>query len=144
MNTRERIEQAFENRAALTPDRAPGDLLAAIDECLDLLGSGRARVAEPDGAGGWRVNEWLKKAVLLSFRLNDSVPMPGTGAPVYDKVPLKTEGWGANQFAAQLDEMSQAVLQNREPLTPGEEGLRDVRLIEAIYRSAKEGRTIRV
>jgi len=53
-------------------------------------------------------------------------------------------GPGANQFAAQLDEMSQAVLQNRQPLTPGEEGLRDVRLIEAIYRSAKEGRTIRV
>ena len=53
-------------------------------------------------------------------------------------------GLGANQFAAQLDEMSQAVLQDRQPLTPGEEGLRDLRLIEAIYRSAKEGRTIRV
>ena len=53
-------------------------------------------------------------------------------------------GPGANQFSAQLDEMSQAVLENREPLTPGEEGLRDLRIMEAIYRSAKEGRTIRL
>ena len=49
---------------------------------------------------GWQVNQWLKKAVLLSFRLNDSTPMPGVGgAPVFDKVPMKFEGWGDNRFA---------------------------------------------
>ena len=59
----------------------------------------RPRVAEP-GPAGWQVNQWLKKAVLLSFRLYDSTPMPGAGgAPVFDKVPMKFEGWGDNRFA---------------------------------------------
>ena len=71
----------------------------AVDEALALLESGAARVAEP-GATGWQVNQWLKKAVLLSFRLYDSAPMPGAGgAPVFDKVPMKFEGWGDNRFA---------------------------------------------
>jgi 2,3,4,5-tetrahydropyridine-2-carboxylate N-succinyltransferase len=71
----------------------------AVDEALALLESGAARVAEPS-ASGWIVNQWLKKAVLLSFRLYDSVPMPGAGgAPVFDKVPMKFEGWGENRFA---------------------------------------------
>ena len=70
-----------------------------MEEALGLLDAGELRVAEP-GPDGWVVNEWLKKAVLLSFRLNDSQPMPGTGAPAYDKVRLKTEGWGENQFGA--------------------------------------------
>lgn len=71
----------------------------AVDQALALLEAGEARVAEP-GEGGWLVNQWLKKAVLLSFRLQDSVPMPGPGgAPVYDKVPMKFEGWGENRFA---------------------------------------------
>jgi 2,3,4,5-tetrahydropyridine-2-carboxylate N-succinyltransferase len=71
----------------------------AVDQALALLEAGEARVAEP-GASGWQVNQWLKKAVLLSFRLQDSVPMPGAGgAPVYDKVPMKFEGWGENRFA---------------------------------------------
>jgi 2,3,4,5-tetrahydropyridine-2-carboxylate N-succinyltransferase len=71
----------------------------AVDEALALLESGAERVAEPSAAG-WRVNQWLKKAVLLSFRLYDSAPMPGTGgAPVFDKVPMKFEGWGDNRFA---------------------------------------------
>jgi 2,3,4,5-tetrahydropyridine-2-carboxylate N-succinyltransferase len=71
----------------------------AVDEALALLESGAARVAEP-GAAGWQVNQWLKKAVLLSFRLYDSAPMPGAGgAPVFDKVPMKFEGWGDNRFA---------------------------------------------
>jgi 2,3,4,5-tetrahydropyridine-2-carboxylate N-succinyltransferase len=71
----------------------------AVDEALSLLESGAARVAEP-GEDGWRVNQWLKKAVLLSFRLYDSAPMPGAGgAPVFDKVPMKFEGWGDNRFA---------------------------------------------
>jgi 2,3,4,5-tetrahydropyridine-2-carboxylate N-succinyltransferase len=71
----------------------------AVDEALALLESGEARVAEP-GPAGWQVNQWLKKAVLLSFRLYDSTPMPGAGgAPVFDKVPMKFEGWGDNRFA---------------------------------------------
>ncbi|HTI02106.1 MAG TPA: 2,3,4,5-tetrahydropyridine-2,6-dicarboxylate N-succinyltransferase [Acidisoma sp.] len=71
----------------------------AVDQALALLEAGEARVAEPT-EGGWQVNQWLKKAVLLSFRLQDSVPMPGPGgAPVYDKVPMKFEGWGDNRFA---------------------------------------------
>jgi 2,3,4,5-tetrahydropyridine-2,6-dicarboxylate N-succinyltransferase len=71
----------------------------AVDEALALLEAGAARVAEP-GAAGWHVNQWLKKAVLLSFRLYDSAPVPGAGgAPVFDKVPMKFEGWGENRFA---------------------------------------------
>ncbi len=71
----------------------------AVDAALALLELGAARVAEPTD-GGWQVNQWLKKAVLLSFRLQDSVPMPGAGgASVYDKVPMKFEGWGDNRFA---------------------------------------------
>jgi 2,3,4,5-tetrahydropyridine-2-carboxylate N-succinyltransferase len=71
-----------------------------VDEALALLDSGAARVAEPDGRGGWKVNQWLKKAVLLSFRLNDNEPMPygAAGADAFDKVPLKFDGWGENRF----------------------------------------------
>jgi 2,3,4,5-tetrahydropyridine-2-carboxylate N-succinyltransferase len=71
----------------------------AVDAALAMLESGAARVAEPSDTG-WHVNQWLKKAVLLSFRLLDSVPMPGPGgAPVFDKVPMKFAGWGDNHFA---------------------------------------------
>lgn len=71
----------------------------AVEEALALLESGEARVAEPT-ATGWQVNQWLKKVVLLSFRLEDSVPMPGPGgAPVFDKVPMKFADWGKNRFA---------------------------------------------
>jgi 2,3,4,5-tetrahydropyridine-2-carboxylate N-succinyltransferase len=92
------IESAWEARDSVTP--ASSDVRAIVDEALALLDSGQARVAEPDGAGGWQVNQWLKKAVLLSFRLNDNGVMPGgaAGAPAFDKVPLKFEGWGDNRF----------------------------------------------
>jgi 2,3,4,5-tetrahydropyridine-2,6-dicarboxylate N-succinyltransferase len=71
----------------------------AVAEALDLLDRGEARVAEPDGAGGWRVNQWLKKAVLLSFRLNDNSLMPGPGgANWFDKVPSKFDQWGEANF----------------------------------------------
>ena len=95
---RPKIDQLWEDRQALTP-ASTGEARACVDAVLDALDRGEVRVAEPTG-NGWVVHEWLKKAVLLSFRLNDSVPMPGTGAPVFDKVPLKTEGWGTNQFGA--------------------------------------------
>ena len=92
------IAQAWERRAEVTP--ASVDVREPVEAALELLDSGRARVAEPDGAGGWRVNQWLKQAVLLSFRLNDNqvIADGSAGAPAYDKVPSKFAGWGENKF----------------------------------------------
>ena len=92
------IEAAWETRAEVTP--ASSDVREVVDAALGLLDSGEARVAQPDGAGGWQVNQWLKKAVLLSFRLNDNVVVEGgaAGAPAFDKVPSKFAGWGENRF----------------------------------------------
>ena len=92
------IEQLWEERESLSAATA-GPARQAVDDVLAALDTGAVRVAEPS-AQGWVVHDWLKKAVLLSFRLNDSVPMPGVGdAPAFDKVLLKTAGWGANRFA---------------------------------------------
>ena len=82
------IETAFERRAELTPANLPADLRSVIDDCIELLDSGRARVAEPKD-GRWVVNEWLKKAVLLYFRSHDNVVMDAGYTRFYDKVPLK-------------------------------------------------------
>ena len=73
------------------------------------------------GPDGWVVNEWLKKAVLLSFRLQDSAPMPGPGgAPVYDKVPMKFEGWGENRFReAGFRAVPGAVVRHSAYVAPG-------------------------
>ncbi|MXO58209.1 2,3,4,5-tetrahydropyridine-2,6-dicarboxylate N-succinyltransferase [Altererythrobacter salegens] len=92
------IEAAWEARASVTP--GSDDVREAVEAALELLDSGQARVAEPDGAGGWKVNQWLKKAVLLSFRLNDNMVMEhaAAGAAAYDKVPNKFAGWGENRF----------------------------------------------
>jgi 2,3,4,5-tetrahydropyridine-2,6-dicarboxylate N-succinyltransferase len=92
------VEAAWERRGEITPGSA--DVREAVEATIELLDSGKARVAEPDGAGGWRVNEWLKKAVLLSFRLTDNTVIEGgsASAPAYDKVPLKFTGWGENRF----------------------------------------------
>ena len=91
-----RIEALWERRDQLSPTTTGADR-ASVEEALEMLDSGKARVAEPDGNGGWKVNQWLKQAVLMSFRLGDSAPMDiSTGA--YDKVPLKFEGWGENRF----------------------------------------------
>ncbi len=92
------IDAAWDARDSVTP--ASADIRAIVDQALDLLDSGRARVAEPDGQGGWKVNQWLKKAVLLSFRLNDNAPLAygAGGAPAFDKVQLKFDGWGENRF----------------------------------------------
>jgi 2,3,4,5-tetrahydropyridine-2-carboxylate N-succinyltransferase len=96
---RHTIEDIWERRETLSA-ATTGQPRAAVEQALALLDSGQARVAVP-GVAGWTVNEWLKKAVLLSFRLNDSVPMPGPGgAPVFDKVAMKFAGWGAQQFQA--------------------------------------------
>ena len=91
-----RIEALWDRRDQLSPATSGADR-ASVEEALEMLDSGKARVAEPDGNGGWKVNQWLKQAVLMSFRLADSAPMDiSTGA--YDKVPLKFEGWGENRF----------------------------------------------
>lgn len=96
------IEAAWENRAEITP--ASTEVAQAVEQALAMLDSGVARVAEPDGndplGGGWRVNQWLKKAVLLSFRLNDNAVMAGgcASAPAFDKVPLKFSGWDDARF----------------------------------------------
>jgi len=92
------IEAGWENRANVTW-KTGGELRLAVDRALALLDSGELRVAEPDGNSGWITHQWLKKAVLLSFRLNDNVVMPGFGdANFYDKVPLKFDTWGDNRF----------------------------------------------
>jgi 2,3,4,5-tetrahydropyridine-2-carboxylate N-succinyltransferase len=92
------VEAAWERRAELAPANAGAELSAAVGQALDGVESGELRVAEPDGAGGWRVNQWLKKAVLLSFRLNPNVVMDATPAPYFDKVPLRFEGFDAARF----------------------------------------------
>jgi 2,3,4,5-tetrahydropyridine-2-carboxylate N-succinyltransferase len=91
------IEEAWEIREHIN---AKHDVRHAVADALALLDSGEARVAQPDGNGGWQVNQWLKKAVLLSFRINDNRVMDGgaAGAPAYDKVPLKFAGWGEDRF----------------------------------------------
>ena len=92
------IEAAWERRAEVTP--ASHDVREPVEAALELLDSGKARVAQPDGNGGWTVNQWLKQAVLLSFRLNDNVVIDGgaAGAPAFDKVPSKFADWGENRF----------------------------------------------
>jgi 2,3,4,5-tetrahydropyridine-2-carboxylate N-succinyltransferase len=96
---RARIEALWQARDTISPLTGGEDRLA-IETALDRLDSGELRVAERQG-GDWRVNVWLKQAVLLSFRLTDSVVMPGPGgAPCYDKVAMKTAGWRENRFTA--------------------------------------------
>ena len=96
------INAAWEDRADLNTD-TQGEIREAVDASLSLLDSGEVRVAEPDGQGGWTVNEWLKKAVLLSFRLNENTIMdggPGHRGTWWDKVPSKFENWSAADFQA--------------------------------------------
>ena len=93
------IDDAYAARAQLNPRSVPAALRAAIESAIELLNEGKLRVAQPE-AGGWRVNEWLKKAVLLSFRINDNEAMAAGALHFYDKVPLKFSGWSAERFAA--------------------------------------------
>jgi len=92
------IEELWERRETLS-GRAGVEARPIVRAAMNALDKGEVRVAEP-GPSGWHVHDWLKKTVLLSFRLTDSAPLPGTGgAPVYDKVPMKFAEWGANRFA---------------------------------------------
>ncbi len=97
------IEQAFEDRVKIGP-QTTGDVRDVVEKALEMLDSGKARVAEkiPDATGpnSWKVNQWLKKAVLLSFRLNDNRLVEGGpgGATWWDKIPSKFAGWDENRF----------------------------------------------
>ena len=92
------IEDAFERRASITPARAPRKLKDAVGRCLDGLDEGAMRVAEKKD-GTWVVNQWLKKAVLLSFRIEENRVMKGGCTNYYDKVPAKFAGYGAKRFS---------------------------------------------
>jgi 2,3,4,5-tetrahydropyridine-2,6-dicarboxylate N-succinyltransferase len=94
------IDAAWDVRDTIST-ATTGPVRDAVDAAIMALDSGDVRVAEPDGSGGWRVNQWLKKAVLLSFRLNDNEIVAGPGrANWFDKVPSKFTGWGDNAFRA--------------------------------------------
>jgi 2,3,4,5-tetrahydropyridine-2-carboxylate N-succinyltransferase len=93
------IDAAWERRAALTRTRIDKQLRPAIEQVLALLESGKRRVAEPDGKGGWKVNAWLKKAVLLYFRINNNSVIGNDPQPYFDKVPLRFEGFDEVRFS---------------------------------------------
>ena len=93
------IDAAWDARDTISP-ATTGDVRDAVNSALSMLDDGNARVAEPVG-DGWQVNQWLKKAVLLSFRLNDNSIMPGPGGSNWwDKVPSKFANWGEARFRA--------------------------------------------
>src|SRR5208282_5394453 len=113
------IEALWEQRDTLS-SATKGSAREAVDAALDALDAGKARVAEK-AASGWQVNQWLKKAVLMSFRLTDSAPMEGPGgAPVWDKVPMKFAGWGENRFRqAGFRAVPGAVVRRSAYIAPG-------------------------
>ena len=92
------VEQAWEGRAELKPGSAPARVGEAVSHVLAGLDAGTLRVAEKTG-GEWLVHQWIKKAVLLSFRLEDNVPLPGAATQYYDKVPSKFAHYSREDFA---------------------------------------------
>lgn len=94
------IEQAFENRMEITPANVSTEVKNAILDALEALNNGSARVAEKI-AGEWVVHQWLKKAVLLSFRIWDNELIDGAESKFYDKVPLKYSDYTEEKFAAE-------------------------------------------
>ena len=93
------IESAYEERATLSPESVSRELRGAVETSIEELDAGRLRVAEKrDGA--WHVNQWLKKAVLLSFRIAPNAPASAGPIQFYDKVPLKFSAWNEGHFAA--------------------------------------------
>ncbi len=114
------VNAAWEDIAAIGP-ATTGEVREAVEEALNLLDSGTARVAEK-GPRDWVVNQWLKKAVLLSFRLNDMVPIPGGpgGSSWWDKVPSKFAGWGEQEFrAAGFRAVPNCVVRRSAYIAPG-------------------------
>src|SRR5579862_1826519 len=115
------IDAAFERREEISP-ATTGAVREAVGHALDLLDRGAARVAEKAPDGSWRVNQWLKKAVLLSFRLGDMGVIPGGpgDAAWWDKVPSKFDGWGDNRFrAAGFRAMPGCVVRHSAYIAPG-------------------------
>ena len=92
------IEEAWENRASLQPGTAPAKVGEAVGFILNELDEGRLRVAEKI-SGEWVTHQWLKKAVLLSFRLEDNRPMDSGALRFFDKVPTKFANYDAEKFA---------------------------------------------
>ncbi|HEU0305504.1 MAG TPA: 2,3,4,5-tetrahydropyridine-2,6-dicarboxylate N-succinyltransferase [Lysobacter sp.] len=92
------VDSAFERRAMLTIDEIDGSTRPTVERVIEGLEKGEFRVAEPDGKGGWKVNEWLKKAVLLYFRVNEMQLVEAQPAPFWDKVPARFQGYGENDF----------------------------------------------
>ncbi|MDG4812850.1 2,3,4,5-tetrahydropyridine-2,6-dicarboxylate N-succinyltransferase [Hydrogenovibrio sp. 3SP14C1] len=92
------IEEAFERRAEITPKTVDAETKKAINEAIMLLDSGKMRVAEQKGVGDWQVNEWLKKAVLLSFRTEENTVMNSSETRYFDKVPSKFADWSQADF----------------------------------------------
>ncbi|MBV9968732.1 MAG: 2,3,4,5-tetrahydropyridine-2,6-dicarboxylate N-succinyltransferase, partial [Xanthobacteraceae bacterium] len=116
------IDDAFERRAEVDPS-TKGAVRDAVEQALDLLDGGVVRVAERQADGAWYVNQWLKKAVLLSFRLadNDVIPFGESGAHAwgYDKVPLKYDRWRREQFGqAQFRAVPGAVVRRSAYIAP--------------------------
>jgi len=92
------IDAAWEARASLSPASAPHELVQAVEQVLAHLDSGQLRVATQDGVGRWTVHQWVKKAVLLSFRLQDNAVSGAAPTQYYDKVPLKFAAYGEQDF----------------------------------------------
>lgn len=94
------IDTAWDNRASLSPSGAPKEVSEAVDHVIGELNAGKLRVATREGVGQWTVHQWLKKAVLLSFRLNDNVIMKAGELAFYDKVPTKFSHLSPEEMAA--------------------------------------------
>lgn len=92
------LDSAFERRTELSADEISGTVRPAVAQAIAGLESGTLRVAEPDGNGGWKVNEWLKKAVLLYFRVNDMAVIEAQPAPFWDKVESRFAGYDEARF----------------------------------------------
>lgn len=115
------IDRAFEERDGISTSTR-GEVREAIETALDLLDKGTARVAQRQDDGKWQVNQWLKKAVLLSFRLNPMELISGApgGASWWDKVPSKFDGWGAVDFEkAGFRAVPSAVVRKSAFVAPG-------------------------
>ena len=94
------IDSAWDNRANISPSAAPREVVDAVEHVIAELNDGKLRVATREGVGQWTVHQWLKKAVLLSFRLKDNVLINGGALNFFDKVPTKFEGMSEAEIAA--------------------------------------------
>jgi len=113
------INDAFENRADISPATVSAEVRSAVEEAINLLDSGKARVAEKT-SGEWVTNQWLKKAVLLSFRINENRLMDGGNTRYYDKVDSKFANYSEEDFAqAGVRVVPNAVARRGSYIAPG-------------------------